>query len=110
MDPASNSLWHKRCFVQNLLLALSAILALSLPVLSGSIPLWIAVALHEGSTLLVALNSLRLLYLKDNLIDSSNAKVPANENGSSLRSPRGKVVEQRNDRGDQIGVIALGTA
>lgn len=48
--------------VQNLVLAMTAILALSLPVLSGLIPLWVAVTLHEGSTLLVALNSLRVLY------------------------------------------------
>ena len=35
--------------------------ALALPVLAGWLPLWVAVTLHEGSTLLVALNSLRLL-------------------------------------------------
>ena len=49
--------------MQNLALAVGAMLALSLPVLCGTIPLWVAVALHEGSTVLVALNSLRLLYM-----------------------------------------------
>lgn len=53
--------------MQNLALAVGAILALSLPVLWGAIPLWTAVALHEGSTLLVALNCLRLLYSKDKI-------------------------------------------
>jgi cation transport ATPase len=46
---------------QNLALAAGAILALALPAALGAVPLWAAVALHEGSTLLVALNSLRLL-------------------------------------------------
>lgn len=49
---------------QNLCLALGSIVALALPVLCGWLPLWIAVTLHEGSTLLVALNSLRLLGWK----------------------------------------------
>lgn len=53
--------------LQNLVLAVGAMLALSLPVLCGAIPLWTAVMLHEGSTLLVALNSLRLLYAKDKI-------------------------------------------
>jgi len=46
---------------QNLVLAGVSIMALALPAVLGIIPLWIAVVLHEGSTLLVALNSLRLL-------------------------------------------------
>ena len=46
---------------QNLVLAVGSILALSLPTVLGWVPLWFAVMLHEGSTLLVALNSLRLL-------------------------------------------------
>ena len=58
---------EERGLLQNLALAVGAMLALSLPVLCGAIPLWIAVALHEGSTLLVALNSLRLLYGKDRI-------------------------------------------
>ena len=47
---------------QNMALALGSIAALALPVLAGWLPLWVAVTLHEGSTLLVALNSLRLLH------------------------------------------------
>jgi hypothetical protein len=48
---------------QNLALAIGSIAALSLPTVLGWVPLWFAVMLHEGSTLLVALNSLRLLAL-----------------------------------------------
>lgn len=49
---------------QNMALALGSIAALALPVLAGWLPLWVAVTLHEGSTLLVALNSLRLLHVR----------------------------------------------
>lgn len=46
---------------QNLLLALAVIFLASTPALLGLVPLWIAVILHEGGTVLVGLNSLRLL-------------------------------------------------
>lgn len=46
---------------QNVILASAAILLASLPALSGIIPLWLAVILHEGGTMLVGLNALRLL-------------------------------------------------
>lgn len=46
---------------QNLTLSLSFILIATIPSLLGLIPLWLAVILHEGGTLLVGLNSLRLL-------------------------------------------------
>ena len=49
------------CHVQNLTLAFGSILCLALPAVFGWIPLWQAVALHEGCTLLVALNSLKVL-------------------------------------------------
>ncbi len=45
---------------QNLTLALSVIFLATTPALLGFIPLWIAVILHEGGTVLVGLNSLRL--------------------------------------------------
>jgi heavy metal translocating P-type ATPase len=47
--------------LQNVALAAGSILILALPTVLGFIPLWLAVMFHEGSTLLVALNSLRLL-------------------------------------------------
>lgn len=66
-------MWSPKCLLrsdqsalwraQNLVLAFGSILALALPALLGFIPLWAAVALHEGSTVLVALNCTRLLTL-----------------------------------------------
>jgi heavy metal translocating P-type ATPase len=49
---------------QNLFLATSAIFVASLPALAGIVPLWLAVVLHEGGTVLVGLNALRLLRIK----------------------------------------------
>ena len=46
---------------ENLILSLMMIVIATLPALLGWAPLWIAVLLHEGGTLLVALNGLRLL-------------------------------------------------
>lgn len=46
---------------QNLTLATCAILIATTPALAGLIPLWLAVVLHEGGTVLVGLNALRLL-------------------------------------------------
>jgi Cd2+/Zn2+-exporting ATPase len=52
-----------RIIKQNLTLALAVILLATTPALLGTIPLWLAVILHEGGTVLVGLNSLRLLQL-----------------------------------------------
>lgn len=46
---------------QNLAIATLAILVSALPALLGYVPLWLAVVLHEGGTLLVGFNGLRLL-------------------------------------------------
>jgi len=46
---------------QNLGLALAVILFATTPALLGLVPLWVAVILHEGGTVIVGLNSLRLL-------------------------------------------------
>lgn len=46
---------------QNLSLALIIILLVSCPASLGIVPLWLAVILHEGSTIIVGLNALRLL-------------------------------------------------
>lgn len=50
---------------QNITLALSVIVFATTPALLGLIPLWLAVILHEGGTVLVGLNSLRLLSSRD---------------------------------------------
>ncbi len=46
---------------QNVILAGGAILFATLPALLGLIPLWLAVLIHEGGTVIVGLNALRLL-------------------------------------------------
>lgn len=50
-----------RIVKQNLILALGVIALATTPALLGLVPLWLAVILHEGGTVLVGLNSLRLL-------------------------------------------------
>lgn len=54
----------KRVVYQNLFFALLAIFAATIPALLGIIPLWTAVLLHEGGTVAVGLNALRLLGRK----------------------------------------------
>lgn len=51
----------QRIVKQNLFLAFGVILLATMPALLGWIPLWLAVVLHEGGTLIVGLNALRLL-------------------------------------------------
>jgi cation transport ATPase len=51
----------KRIVKQNLSLALAVIGFATIPSLLGLVPLWAAVIMHEGGTVLVGLNSLRLL-------------------------------------------------
>lgn len=46
---------------QNLILATAAIVIASIPALLGFVPLWLAVVMHEGGTILVGLNGLRLI-------------------------------------------------
>lgn len=50
-----------RIVLENLIFALTVICFATLPALLGWIPLWLAVLLHEGGTVLVGCNSLRLL-------------------------------------------------
>jgi Zn2+/Cd2+-exporting ATPase len=52
---------NKTIVKQNISLALCVILFASTPALLGLVPLWLAVIMHEGGTVLVGLNSLRLL-------------------------------------------------
>lgn len=58
MSKAKNTDWVVK---QNLFLATLAIIVASTPALLGLLPLWVAVLLHEGGTVLVGLNGLRLL-------------------------------------------------
>jgi Cd2+/Zn2+-exporting ATPase len=54
----------RRVIIQNLVIALGVIAGLSFSALSGWVGVGLAVALHEGSTLVVVLNALRLLGYK----------------------------------------------
>lgn len=55
------ALLTRRIVKQNVALASLAICVASLSALFGIIPLWLAVVMHEGGTIVVGLNSLRLL-------------------------------------------------
>lgn len=46
---------------QNLVIAIGAIVCGSIPAIAGILPLWLAVIVHEGGTVLVGLNAIRLL-------------------------------------------------
>lgn len=74
---------------QNVALALLSVVFTTIPTVAGFLPLWLAVTLHEGSTLMVALNSLRLLM---DVGAGPSAPAPAFTNGriaplSSTGSP-----------------------
>ena len=57
------SIRARRIIRQNLTLALSVIVVMSLTALfAKALPLYIGVLAHEGSTVIVVLNSLRLLF------------------------------------------------
>lgn len=51
----------QRVVTLNLLIGLVAMFGCAFPMVTGNLPLWVAVVGHEGSTLLVGLNGLRLL-------------------------------------------------
>jgi len=51
----------QRIVKQNVIFGLALMILASTPALMGALPLWLAVTLHEGSTVLVGLNGLRLL-------------------------------------------------
>ncbi len=53
--------YTRRIVKQNLLIASVAIVFGSIPAICGMMPLWLAVIVHEGGTVLVGLNALRLL-------------------------------------------------
>ncbi len=51
----------RRIVKQNLFIAIVAIVCGSIPAIFGFLPLWLAVIVHEGGTVLVGLNAIRLL-------------------------------------------------
>jgi len=54
----------RRVVVQNVAIALGAIVLAAVPAAQGLVPLWATVLVHEGSTVLVALNCTRILALR----------------------------------------------
>ncbi|MDQ2658833.1 MAG: heavy metal translocating P-type ATPase [Verrucomicrobiota bacterium] len=54
----------KRIIQQNITLSLGTVIVMALLAVSRGIPLSLGVVAHEGSTVIVVLNSLRLLFLK----------------------------------------------
>jgi len=63
----------RRVIVQNLSIALGVIVLLAAPSLTGFVGVGLAVVFHEGSTLVVALNALRLLGYKERSAPASRA-------------------------------------
>lgn len=61
----------RRIIRQNLAISLGVIVTLVIGALGASVPLTLGVIGHEGSTLIVVFNSLRLLFIKDDLSISS---------------------------------------
>lgn len=57
----------RRIIRQNLAISLGVIVMLVIGALGASVPLTLGVIGHEGSTLIVVFNSLRLLFIKDDL-------------------------------------------
>ena len=65
----------KRCRAiirQNLAISLGVLLILALGILGFAIPLPVGVLGHEGSTVIVVLNSLRILWMKTSYLKSAN--------------------------------------
>ena len=58
----------RRIVRQNIAIAGVSIAVASLPAVAGLFPLWVAVLLHEGSTVAVALNSMRLISMPLDLL------------------------------------------
>ena len=54
----------RRVIRQNLVISLGTVVVMVLATLTGAVPLSLGVFAHEGSTVVVCLNSLRLLFLR----------------------------------------------
>jgi Cd2+/Zn2+-exporting ATPase len=67
----------RRVIVQNLAIALGVIVVLVTSILVHGVPLPLAVVGHEGSTIVVVLNGVRLLAFRPRSTELSPATVPA---------------------------------
>eukprot|EP00191_Tetraselmis_sp_GSL018_P021136 CAMPEP_0177583176 /NCGR_PEP_ID=MMETSP0419_2-20121207/3175_1 /TAXON_ID=582737 /ORGANISM="Tetraselmis sp., Strain GSL018" /LENGTH=673 /DNA_ID=CAMNT_0019072535 /DNA_START=772 /DNA_END=2791 /DNA_ORIENTATION=- len=93
----------RKLVIQNFVLAGLAILGSSLPAVAGVLPLWVGVAIHEGSTLLVALNSLRPLMHRPPAPRGAKSAAPAPAEG--LRSPGRRQAADADKPGDEALVF-----
>jgi len=87
---------------QNIALAALAILGSALPLVLGIMPLWLGVVIHEGSTLLVALNSLRPLLHKTHSDSAASRSLQDRaDEGTAVRGEDalGRLLHQRNTSG-----------
>ncbi len=72
-----------RIVIQNLVIAFAAILIGTTTSLQGILPLWVAVTIHEGSTLIVGMNALRLLTLGTVKVSNQQPNAPSAKNTGS---------------------------
>lgn len=61
------SVHARRIIKQNITISLGSVIIMAVASLFGIVPLSLGVLTHEGSTVIVCLNSLRLLFVKENL-------------------------------------------
>jgi Cd2+/Zn2+-exporting ATPase len=79
----------RRVIRQNLFISLGTVVVLVTFALAGKIPLTLGVVGHEGSTVVVVMNSLRLLFGKGgNSRKSSNPQAPGSRETSSVQTPK----------------------
>ena len=94
-DPPSISSHAALCpSPQSLALALASVAFATLPTIAGFFPLWLAVSLHEGATVLVALNSLRLLVDDD---EEAGGAVDGSGGGGGLLRTASTLMETLKD-------------
>jgi hypothetical protein len=87
--------------VANLVIAATFITVLVLRDLIGTLPLPLGVAGHEGSTVIVGLNGLRLLRRPPGDLPPASSPCSLNEAGPSLRTSMGS----RDDRRSKVPAI-----
>ena len=72
----------RRIIRQNLAISLGVIVMLVIGALGASVPLTLGVIGHEGSTLIVVFNSLRLLFIRDDAAKEQSTPGPFRERSS----------------------------
>ena len=68
VDAYRLSVAAKKVIRQNIVVALGTVVVMVGATMMGVLPLSLGVLAHEGSTIIVCFNSLRLLFLKDTVV------------------------------------------